>query len=318
VYRQYDHQVQTNTVVGPGSDAAVLRIKGTKKAIAVAIDGNGRLCQLDPYRGGQIVVAEVCRNLSCSGALPLAVTDCLNFGSPERPDVYYQLEQAIQGIAEACRVLEVPVVSGNVSLYNESRGQAIFPTPVVGGLGLLEDATKATRSAFAGDGLVVGLLGADTEGVDPHDLAGSEYLQRVHGRVEGSPNIDIDLEKRVQALCRDAIESALITSAHDCSEGGLAVALAECSIQGGIGFTGDFPVDRRWDVTLFGERQSRIVVGVPEGQWEALVRLASDSDVPVVKLGYTGGDQFQLKGQVDLPVLQISEVWNKGLEAASG
>ena len=318
VYRQYDHQVQTNTVVGPGSDAAVLRIKGTKKAIAVAIDGNGRLCQLDPYRGGQIVVAEVCRNLSCSGALPLAVTDCLNFGSPERPDVYHQLGQAIQGIAEACRVLEVPVVSGNVSLYNESRGQAIFPTPVVGGLGLLEDATKATRSAFAGDGLVVGLLGADTEGVDPHDLAGSEYLQRVHGRVEGSPNIDIDLEKRVQALCRDAIESALITSAHDCSEGGLAVALAECSIQGGIGFTGDFPVDRRWDVTLFGERQSRIVVGVSEGQWEALVRLASDSDVPVVKLGYTGGDQFQLKGQVDLPVLQISEVWNKGLEAASG
>ncbi len=318
VYRQYDHQVQTNTVVGPGSDAAVLRIKGTKKAIAVAIDGNGRLCQLDPYQGGQIVVAEVCRNLSCSGALPLAVTDCLNFGSPERPDVYHQLEQAIQGIAEACRVLEVPVVSGNVSLYNESRGQAIFPTPVVGGLGLLEDATKATRSAFAGDGLVVGLLGADTEGVDPHDLAGSEYLQRVHGRVEGSPNIDIDLEKRVQALCRDAIESALITSAHDCSEGGLAVTLAECSIQGGIGFTGDFPVDRRWDVTLFGERQSRIVVGVSEGQWEALVRLASDSDVPVVKLGYTGGDQFQLKGQVDLPVLQISEVWNKGLEAASG
>jgi phosphoribosylformylglycinamidine synthase len=318
VYRQYDHQVQTNTVVGPGSDAAVLRIKGTKKAIAVTIDGNGRLCQLDPYQGGLIVVAEACRNLSCSGALPLAVTDCLNFGSPERPDVYYQLEQCIQGIAEACRVLEVPVVSGNVSLYNESRGQAIFPTPVVGGLGLLEDATKATRSAFAGEGLIVGLLGADTKSVDPHDLAGSEYLQRIHGRVEGSPKIDIDLEKRVQALCRDAIEQGLTTSAHDCSEGGLAVALAECSIQGGIGFTGDFPVDDRWDVTLFGERQSRIVVGLPEGQWDALVRLASDSDVPVVKLGYTGGDRFQLKGQVDLSVSQISEVWNKGLEAAGG
>ena len=318
VYRQYDHQVQTNTVVGPGSDAAVLRIKGTKKAIAVTIDGNGRLCQLDPYQGGLIVVAEACRNLSCSGALPLAVTDCLNFGSPERPDVYYQLEQCIQGIAEACRVLEVPVVSGNVSLYNESRGQAIFPTPVVGGLGLLEDATKATRSAFAGEGLIVGLLGADTKSVDPHDLAGSEYLQRIHGRVEGSPKIDIDLEKRVQALCRDAIEQGLTTSAHDCSEGGLAVALAECSIQGGIGFTGDFPVDGRWDVTLFGERQSRIVVGLPEGQWDALVRRASDSDVPVVKLGYTGGDRFQLKGQVDLSVSQISEVWNKGLEAAGG
>ena len=318
VYRQYDYQVQTNTVVGPGSDAAVLRIKGTKKAIALTIDGNGRLCRLDPYQGGLIVVAEVCRNLSCSGALPLAVTDCLNFGSPERPDVYYQLEQCIRGIAEACRVLEVPVVSGNVSLYNESRGQAIFPTPVVGGLGLLEDATKATRSAFAGEGLVVGLLGADTEGVDTHDLAGSEYLQRIHGRVEGSPKIDLDLEKRVQALCRDAIEAGLITSAHDCSEGGLGVALAECSIQGGIGFTGDFSIDDRWDVTLFGERQSRIVVGLPEGQWEALVRLASDAGVPVVKLGYTGGDRFQFKGQVDLPVSQISEAWNKGLEAAGG
>ena len=318
VYRQYDHQVQTNTVVGPGSDAAVLRVKGTKKAIALAIDGNGRLCRLDPYQGGMIVVAEVCRNLSCSGALPLAVTDCLNFGNPERPDVYYQLEQCIQGIAEACRVLEVPVVSGNVSLYNESRGQAIFPTPVVGGLGLLEDAAKATRSAFAGDGMVVGLLGADTLGTEVNDLAGSEYLQRVHGRVEGSPKIDIFLEKRVQQTCRDAIEQGLVTSAHDCSEGGLAVALAECSIQGGIGFTGDFSVADRWDVTLFGERQSRIVVGLPEDRWDALVGLAADSGVPVAKLGYTGGGRFRLNGQIDLPVSEIAGVWNNGLEAASG
>ena len=318
VYRQYDHQVQTNTVVGPGSDAAVLRVKGTKKAIAVTIDGNGRLCQLDPYQGGLIVVAEVCRNLSCSGALPLAVTDCLNFGNPERPDVYHQLEQCIQGIAEACRVLEVPVVSGNVSLYNESRGQAIFPTPVVGGLGLLEDAAKATRSAFAAEGLVVGLLGADTLGIEVNDLAGSEYLQRVHGRVEGSPKIDIDLEKQVQQVCRDAIEQGLITSAHDCSEGGLAVALAECSIQGGMGFTGEFSVADRWDVTLFGERQSRIIVGLSEDRWDALVSLAAGFGVPAIKLGYTGGGRFRFNGQVDLFVSEISRVWNNGLEAVSG
>ena len=318
VYRQYDHQVQTNTVVGPGSDAAVLRVKGTKKAIAVTIDGNGRLCQLDPYQGGLIVVAEVCRNLSCSGALPLAVTDCLNFGNPERPDVYHQLEQCIQGIAEACRVLEVPVVSGNVSLYNESRGQAIFPTPVVGGLGLLEDAAKATRSAFAAEGLVVGLLGADTLGIEVNDLAGSEYLQRVHGRVEGSPKIDIDLEKQVQQVCRDAIEQGLITSAHDCSEGGLAVALAECSIQGGMGFTGEFSVADRWDVTLFGERQSRIIVGLSEDRWDALVSLAAGFGVPAIKLGYTGGGRFRFNGQVDLSVSEISRVWNNGLEAVSG
>ena len=318
VYRQYDHQVQTNTVVGPGSDAAVLRVKGTNKAIAVTIDGNGRLCQLDPYQGGQIVVAEVCRNLSCSGALPLAVTDCLNFGSPERPDVYHQLEQCIQGIAEACRVLEVPVVSGNVSLYNESRGQAIFPTPVVGGLGLLEDSSKATRSAFAAEGLVVGLLGAGTSEVESHDLAGSEYLQWVHGRVEGSPRIDIDLEKRVHQVCRSAIEQGLLASAHDCSEGGLAVALAECSIQGDVGFVGDFSIADRWDVILFGEQQSRIIVSLPKEHWDALSRLASGFAVPIVRLGYTGGDRFQLNDQMDLPVSQIADVWNNGLEAASG
>ena len=318
VYRQYDHQVQTNTVVGPGSDAAVLRVKGTNKAIAVTIDGNGRLCRLDPYQGGQIVVAEVCRNLSCSGALPLAVTDCLNFGSPERPDVYHQLEQCIQGIAEACRVLEVPVVSGNVSLYNESRGQAIFPTPVVGGLGLLEDASKATRSAFATEGLVVGLLGAGTSEVEAHDLAGSEYLQWIHGRVEGSPRIDIDLEKRVHQVCRSAIGQGLLASAHDCSEGGLAVALAECSIQGDVGFVGDFSIADRWDVILFGEQQSRIIVSLPKEHWDALSRLASGSAVPIVRLGYTGGDRFQLNDQMDLPVSQIADVWNNGLEAASG
>ena len=318
VYRQYDHQVQTNTVVGPGSDAAVLRVKGTNKAIAVTIDGNGRLCQLDPYQGGQIVVAEVCRNLSCSGALPLAVTDCLNFGSPERPDVYHQLEQCIQGIAEACRVLEVPVVSGNVSLYNESRGQAIFPTPVVGGLGLLEDASKATRSAFAAEGLVVGLLGAGTSEVEAHDLAGSEYLQWIHGRVEGSPRIDIDLEKRVHQVCRSAIGQGLLASAHDCSEGGLAVALAECSIQGDVGFVGDFSIADRWDVILFGEQQSRIIVSLPKEHWDALSRLASGFAVPIVRLGYTGGDRFQLNDQMDLPVSQIADVWNNGLEAASG
>ena len=318
VYRQYDHQVQTNTVVGPGSDAAVLRVKGTNKAIAVTIDGNGRLCQLDPYQGGQIVVAEVCRNLSCSGALPLAVTDCLNFGSPERPDVYHQLEQCIQGIAEACRVLEVPVVSGNVSLYNESRGQAIFPTPVVGGLGLLEDSSKATRSAFAAEGLVVGLLGAGTSEVESHDLAGSEYLQWVHGRVEGSPRIDIDLEKRVHQVCRSAIEQGLLASAHDCSEGGLAVALAECSIQGDVGFVGDFSIADRWDVILFGEQQSRIIVSLPKEHWDVLSRLASGFAVPIVRLGYTGGDRFQLNDQMDLPVSQIADVWNNGLEAASG
>ena len=318
IYRRFDHQVQTNTVVGPGSDAAVLRVKGTGKAIALTIDGNGRLCQLDPYQGGMIVVAEACRNLSCSGALPLAITDCLNFGSPERPDIYYQLERCIEGMAEACRVLEVPVVSGNVSLYNESRGQAIFPTPIIGGLGLLEDARNATRSGFTEDGLLVGLLGDGTTKVLAHDLAGSEYLQWIHGRIEGSPKIDMELERRVQQTCREAIQKGLVVSAHDCSEGGLAVALAECSIQGNIGFNGDFLVDDRWDGTLFGERQSRIVISFPANKWKALESLATSYDIPITKLGYTGGDRFNISGYCDVPVSQIGDVWNQGLEAAGG
>jgi phosphoribosylformylglycinamidine synthase len=230
--------VQTNTVVGPGSDAAVLRIKGTGKAIALSIDGNGRYCYLDPYRGGQIAVAEVCRNLSCSGAEPLALTDCLNFGNPERPDIYYQLEMCIRGMARACRVLGVPVVSGNVSLYNESMGQAIYPTPVVGGLGLLQDTTRHTQSFFPDEDLVVALLGIDVFRPRASHLAGSEYLSVIHGLVAGRPTIDLSVERRVQEVCRRTINEKVVASAHDCSDGGLAVALAECSILGDVGFNG--------------------------------------------------------------------------------
>ena len=206
VYQQYDHQVQTNTVVAPGAgDAAVLRIKGTEQAIAVAIDGNGRQCFLDPYRGAQMVVAEVTRNLSCVGAEPLALTDCLNFGNPERPEIYYQLEQCIRGMTRACRALGVPVVSGNASLYNESQGTAIYPTPIVGGLGLLEDVRQHCAAGFREEGLAVILLGANRLTARAADLAGSEYLNTVHGLVRGRPRIDLGLEARVQSLCRNLI-----------------------------------------------------------------------------------------------------------------
>ena len=316
VYRQYDHQVQTNTVVGPGSDASLLRLKGTSKAIALSIDGNGRYCYLDPYRGGQIAVAEVCRNLSCSGAEPLALTDCLNFGDPERPEVYYQLEWCIRGMARACRALGVPVVSGNVSLYNESRGQAIYPTPVVGGLGLLEDVNHYARSCFAAEGLLVALLGADSGRPRASDLAGSEYLQVIHGRIAGRPAIDLAHEKQVQALCRRAIKDGILSSAHDCSDGGLTVALAECCVQGGVGFQGAFGLPRRWDAVLFGERQSRIVVSLDRDAWQRLEQLAAEFGVTVSKLGTTGGDRFRLGRYLDLPLPEISDAWNHGLERA--
>ncbi len=318
VYRQYDHQVQTNTVAGPGSDAAVLRLRGTEKAIALSIDGNGRYCYLDPYRGGQIVVAEVCRNLSCSGAEPLALTDCLNFGDPERPDVYYQLEWCIRGMARACRALGVPVISGNVSLYNESRGQAIFPTPVVGGLGLLEDVHSRVTSAFPREGLTVALLGDNRSRARASDLAGSEYMSVVHGQIRGRPAIDLDLENRLQQLCRKAIAEGLIVSAHDCSDGGLAVALAESCIQGGIGLRGLRDSPRRWDAALFGERQSRIVVSLDEAARPGLERLAAEHQVPVSILGATEGDKFQLGQAIDLPVSEIAHAWRHGLEQASG
>ncbi len=316
VYRQYDHQVQTNTVAGPGSDAAVIRIKGTGRAIALSIDGNGRLCYLDPYRGGQIAVAEVCRNLSCSGAEPLALTDCLNFGNPEKPEIYYQLEWCIRGMARACRVLGVPVVSGNVSLYNESQGQAVYPTPVVGGLGLLEDVNRHTRSLFPEEGLVVALLGRQDLQQRASDLAGSEFLQVIHGLVAGRPAINLSLERRVQELCRRAIQEGVISAAHDCSEGGLAVALAEYCIPQEIGFRSEIPMPKRWDVTMFGEGQSRIVVAMPPDQWPRLQELARAAEAPLLRLGTTGGNRFKLGPLLDLPVREISDAWRHGLERA--
>ena len=316
VFRQYDHQVQTNTVRGPGGDAAVLRLKGTGKAIALSIDGNGRYCYLDPYQGGQIAVAEVCRNLICSGAEPLALTDCLNFGDPERPEVYYQLEWCVRGMGYACRALDVPVVSGNVSLYNESSGQAVFPTPVIGGLGIIEDVTRHAGSAFIGEGMVVALLGDHIERPRATDLAGSEYLRVVHDRLAGRPIITIEYEKRLQALCRRAVYDGLASSAHDCSDGGLAVSLAESCIQGRVGFTSEINWPKRWDVAMFGERQSRILVSLPEAAWADLAQLAAKSGVGLRKMGTTGGNRLRLGPRLDISVEDLADAWNHGLERA--
>ena len=329
VYRQYDHQVQTNTVVGPGAgDAAVLRIKGTGKAIAVAIDGNGRQCFLDPYRGAQMVVAEVTRNLTCVGAEPLALTDCLNFGNPERPEIYYQLEQSIRGMARACRALGVPVVSGNASLYNESQGAAIYPTPVVGGLGLLEDARQHCGSGFPEEGLAVLLLGTNQLTARASDLAGSEYLNTIHGLVRGRPRIDLALERRVQGLCRRLIRDRLARSAHDCSDGGLAVTLAECCIQGNgridgggsVGFVAsdDFSrnIPSRWDAALFGEATSRILIAVESDRLGGILDSADAVGVPVMVLGRTEGTRMRIGGLMDLPVEDLARAWFGGLDNA--
>ena len=309
VYRQYDHQVMINTVLPPGGDAAVLRVKGTGKGLALVADGNGRYCYLDPYRGGAQAVAEAARNLACVGAEPLAITDCLNLGNPERPDVFYQLKEVIRGMAHACRVLGIPVISGNVSLYNETRGQAIYPTPVVGMVGLLEEIEKRADHAFKKEGDVVFLLGA------PGSLAGSEYLELIHGLVAGRPGIDLALEKRVQRCLREAIGRGLLSSAHDVSDGGLGVALAESAIAGNIGFQGTVKIRGRLDEFLFGEGGARVVVSLSPRKAPALRRLARAHQVSLIPLGVVGGDRFTL-GPVSLSLAGMAGAWQGGLEEA--
>jgi phosphoribosylformylglycinamidine synthase II len=294
VFEQYDHMVQTNTIVGPGADAAVLRIKGTDKALAVTTDGNSLYCVLNPYTGAAIAVAEAARNLSCVGARPLALTDCLNFGNPERPDIMWQFILAIEGIADACKALEIPVVSGNVSFYNETSGLSIYPTPIIGMVGLLEHAERAMTPGFKAEGDVVLLLGETQE-----DLGGTEYLHVVHHRQQGiPPSLNLDRERAVQDLVRTAIDQGLLRSTHDCSEGGLAVALAECALLAedrSLGATIRLPRQGlRGDSLLFGESQSRIVISVLAENTAVIRRMAQESHVPCAELGTVCRDHFAI------------------------
>jgi phosphoribosylformylglycinamidine synthase len=296
VWRQYDHMVGTNTIVLPGSDAAVLRLKGTSRAVAVATDGNGRYGYLDPFQGGALAVAEAARNVVCAGGRPIALTDCLNFGSPERPDIMWQFAEAVDGIAAACRALALPVVGGNVSFYNETLGRAILPTPIVGVAGLLEDAERRTTQWFKEPGDLVLLLGEA-----PGGLGGSEYLATFHGRVAGVPApLDLDRERAVQAACLAAIEAGCVRSAHDCAEGGLAVALAECCITGSAPMGAEVALDRRQggperlDALLFGEAPSRILLSVAPREWPRIERIVSEWAVPLAVLGRVGGDRLTI------------------------
>ncbi|MBS3938142.1 MAG: phosphoribosylformylglycinamidine synthase subunit PurL [Peptococcaceae bacterium] len=311
VYRQYDHSVRGDTVTLPGSDAAVLRIKGTKKGLAMSVDCNSRYTYLDPYRGGAIAVAEAARNVACSGAKPLAITNCLNFGSPERPEIYYQLTRAIAGMAAACEALGTPVTGGNVSLYNETAGQAVFPTPTVGMVGLLADVERRVTTAFKQEGDVICLLGSTLE-----ELGGSEYLKVVHNLERGlPPTLDLAAERRLQSLLVALAEGALLSSAHDCAEGGLAVAVAESAIQGGLGVSIDLSplASMRKDALLFGESQSRVVVSLAPTHFSAVEMLAGAMGVPFVCLGRVEGDVLCLgQGQetiIRADVASLAELW---------
>ena len=313
VYQKYDHQVQTNTVIPPGSDGSLIRIKGTEKGISASTDGNGRLAYLDPYVGGQIAVAEACRNVSCTGAEPIALTNCLNFGNPEKPEVYFQLENCVKGMADASTKFSSPVISGNVSLYNETQGTPIYPTPVVGAVGLTENVRNHVDMSFKNDDDVVLLLGSSEVVCDVNYLAGSEYLEIFHDLIAGQPSIDLEKEISVQKLCRNLIQHDLVKSAHDCSEGGLAVAIAESCIKGEIGFKGEFETRGRWDVQLFGEQQSRIVISVKKDNIDEVMQLCIDYQVEMLNLGSVGGERLYVPGLLNVSVAEISEAWMVGL-----
>lgn len=310
VWEQYDHMVQLNTVIYPGSDAAVLRIKETGRAIALACDGNGRYVHLDPYRGAQIAVAECARNIAASGGLPMAMTDCLNFGNPEKPEIFWQFTEAVRGMADAARYLEVPVVSGNVSFYNETSGEAIHPTPVVGMVGLIGTIDNRRTLAFPDAGLNVVLLGETGE-----DMGGSEYLFVVHGLTAGEPpRLDLALEKRVQTTCIEGIRRDLILSAHDCSEGGLAVALLECCLAGDVGARIEMSTDLDPLVWLFSESQSRFVVTVPDHALEMMESLAKKKNIPYTVIGRTGGDRLVINDWVDVDLEKMRRVRESALQ----
>src|SRR5438105_1076398 len=280
-FRQYDQQVGTNTLVLPGSDAAVLRIKGTRRAIAMSTDGSGRQVFLDPRRGAAMAVCEAARNVSCAGGRPLGVTDCMNFGSPERPEILWQFAEAIEGIAEACRALEVPVVGGNVSFYNETSGTAILPTPICGVVGVLEEADRLGTQWFKAAGHRIALLGPDAV-----SLGGSEYLWTLHGRLAGRlAALDLVIERRVQSAVRAALGAGLVTAAHDCAEGGLAATLAEGCVtgaraNGGVGCEVTVEPGRRLDETLFGEGPSRVAGAAEPRRQREVEALMAEAAIP--------------------------------------
>jgi phosphoribosylformylglycinamidine synthase subunit PurL len=313
VYRQYDHMVRTNTINFPGLGAGVVRIKGTDRALAMSVDGNGRYCYLDPYQGAMLAVAEAARNVACAGAKPLGATNCLNFGNPERPEIMWQLVEAIEGIAEACRALDVPITGGNVSLYNETNGEGIHPTPIIGVVGVLDDASRVLARPFreAGDEIV--LLGENFG-----ELGGSEYLKTVHGVVKGAPpRLDLARERALIGLLTVAAGAGVLRSAHDCSDGGVAVTLAESAFEtGGIGLDVDLPAveGAGADAVLFGESASRVVVSVRPGERATLMQMAAEAGVPAQVIGVTGGTQLRMRvaggSAIDCTVAEAEHVWS--------
>jgi len=325
VYRQYDHMVRTNTVVLPGADAAVVRIKETRRALAMCLDGNGRYCAASPREGAKLIVAEAARNVSCVGARPIAITNCLNFASPERPEVMWSFSEVVDGMAEACHALGTPVVSGNVSFYNETEGRGILPTPVIGMVGLIEDVRRVVQSGFGKAGDLIALLGTTGD-----DLSISEYASVILGRTTGEmiargrvPVLDLERERAVQQACVRAAETGLLHSAHDCADGGLAVALAESCFSSlnrrAVGADVQLSGTLQTELLLFSESPSRIIVSFNEASLGAMQEIAAQTGSPLTLLGRTGTDRLRIKVDdrevIDLSIDEMERVWRGSLGA---
>jgi phosphoribosylformylglycinamidine synthase len=325
VYQQYDHMVRTNTAVLPGADAAVVRVKETRRAISMCLDGNGKFCAINPKEGAKLIVAEAARNNVCVGAKPIAVTNCLNFASPERPEVMWSFSETIDGIKEACEAFETPIVSGNVSFYNETEGRGILPTPTIGMVGLIEDARKIVTHGFKAEGDLIALLGETKD-----DLAASEYAQTILGfstdeliEMGEIPKIDLDLEKKVQQTCLNLADKFLIKSAHDCSDGGLAVAIAESCFSylnhDAVGAEIELKNENlSAEAMLFGESPSRIIVSFSADNLAEIERIAEDNYCPFAVIGRVSGESLTVKinGEniISAPVSELENVWATSLE----
>ncbi|MCP4567280.1 MAG: phosphoribosylformylglycinamidine synthase subunit PurL [FCB group bacterium] len=313
VFDQYDSMVRTNTVIGPGSDAAVMRIRKTNKALAMTTDCNGRYCYLNPRRGAMLAVAEAARNIACSGGRGSAITNCLNFGNPYVPEIYYCFAGAVAGMGEACRVFNTPVTGGNVSFYNEDPDRAVYPTPTIGMIGVIENLDHITTSSFKAEGDHIYLLG-----VNKNELGASEYLSEIHGLKQGQvPELDLEFEKSLHDTILAMIASGNVRSAHDCNEGGLAIALSESAIgdrEKPIGAKIKLDLgDLRPDALLFGETASRIVISVKPGGSETIKKIAVDNNTPLQKIGVTGGDHLVIDGYIDLPLERLSSTYYEAL-----
>jgi len=332
VYEQYDTQVRTNTVVLPGGDASVMRIKETDKALSMKTDCNGRYVYLNPYKGGLIAVCESARNVACTGAEPVAVTNCLNFGNPYKPEVFHMFREAVRGIGDACRVLNTPVTGGNVSFYNESPDYAVYPTPVIGMMGVIEDIKHVTTSYFKDDGDMIAVIGIPLnpapassagqalKGGKPSfdGIGGSEYLKLIHNKIAGdSPDIDPEFEKSLQKTLLDLIKKGFIKSAHDTADGGFAVALAECCVINRKSFIGcevNLDFEGRKDFALFNESQSRIIISFDEKSPKDIEKICKTNGIGLNIIGKTGGKSVKINKDINLNLEIVSDSYYNSIK----